>query len=305
MIHNYFTLKEKQYKISDFLINNQNPSVIDLSIKKKVCKLNEYQHFSLFCDFFISKPLNLISKEELDHFTVALKKTHNEVDEYYPRSNFNTSDSNKEYFLVFNCKKGIFNLVNYYLNTKEYPKQTLITKLLFLKEKILFNFIEPLTIINLNIEIYVFNKDNINNDNYIFLEDLVDELKDIEEKYLNCIDGFNNDFHIIIKNINNEIVETYIYSLNDGNPNVNDVRSNLNNLLLNKVIVSYDKQRNKLMFKRTLPVSSQNYTMHLKILNCEDFLGFYKSDRNSEILLPYYENVSVVTWLIYWVTKLS
>ena len=38
--------------------------------------------------------------------------------------------------------------------------------------------------------------------------------------------------------------------------------SNLNNLLLNKVIVSYDKQRNKLMFKRTMPVSSQNYTMY-------------------------------------------
>ena len=109
--------------------------------------------------------------------------------------------------------------------------------------------------------------------------------------WFNCIDGFNNDFHIIIKNINNEIVETYIYSLNDGNPNVNDVRLNLNNLSLDKVIVNYDKQRNKLMFKRTLPVSSQNYTMHLKILNCEDFLGFYKSDRHIEILLPYSENV--------------
>jgi hypothetical protein len=109
--------------------------------------------------------------------------------------------------------------------------------------------------------------------------------------WFNCIDGFNNDFHVIIKNNNNEVVDTYMYSLNDGNPNVNDVRSNLNNLLLDKVIVSYDKQRNKLMFKRTLPVSSQNYTMHLKVINCEDFLGFYKSDRNIEILLPYYENV--------------
>jgi len=110
--------------------------------------------------------------------------------------------------------------------------------------------------------------------------------------WFNCIDGFNNEFQIIIKNDNNEIVETIIYKINDGNPNVNDVRTNLNTLLLNKIIVSYDKQRNKFLFKRTLPVSTQNYTMYLKIINCEDFLGYYKSDRNIEILLPYYQNVS-------------
>jgi len=109
--------------------------------------------------------------------------------------------------------------------------------------------------------------------------------------WFNCIDGFNNEFQLIIKNINDEIVETYNYKLNDGNPNVNDVKSNLNGLLINKVLVSYDKQRNKFIFKRSLPVSTQNYTMYLKIINSEDFLGFYKSDRNIEILLPYLQNV--------------
>jgi hypothetical protein len=109
--------------------------------------------------------------------------------------------------------------------------------------------------------------------------------------WFNCIDNFNNEFHIIIKNINNEVIETYIYKLNDGNPNVNDVKSNLNNLLLNKVNITYDKQRNKYIFKRTLPVSTQQYAMYIKIINCEDFLGFYKSDRDIEILLPYLTNV--------------
>jgi hypothetical protein len=109
--------------------------------------------------------------------------------------------------------------------------------------------------------------------------------------WFNCIDGFNNEFQIIIKNMNDEIVETYIYKLNDGNPNVNDVKSNLNGLLINKVLVSYDKQRNKFIFKRSLPVSTQNYTMYLNIINSEDFLGFCKSDRNINILLPYLQNV--------------
>ena len=109
--------------------------------------------------------------------------------------------------------------------------------------------------------------------------------------WFNCIDNFNNEFHIIVKNIDNEVIETYVYKLNDGNPNVNDVKSNLNNLLLNKVNITYDKQRNKFIFKRTLPVSTQQYRMYLKIINSEDFLGFYKSDRDIEILLPYLQNV--------------
>ena len=109
--------------------------------------------------------------------------------------------------------------------------------------------------------------------------------------WFNCIDNFNNEFHIIIKNIENEIIQTYVYKLNDGNPNVNDVKTNLNNLLLNKVNITYDKQRNKFIFKRTLAVSTQNYRMYLKIIDSEDFLGFYKSDRDIEILLPYFQNV--------------
>ena len=109
--------------------------------------------------------------------------------------------------------------------------------------------------------------------------------------WFNCIDGFNNEFEIVMKDIEDEIFMVYHYNLNDGNPNVNDVRTNLNNLLLNKVVVSYDRIRNKFLFKRTLPVSSENYRMYLRIINSEDFLGFYKSDRNKLILLPYFNNI--------------
>ncbi len=56
--------------------------------------------------------------------------------------------------------------------------------------------------------------------------------------WFNCIDGFNNESHIIIKNIDNKVIETYVYKLNDGNSNVNDVRTNINGLLLNQVVVS-------------------------------------------------------------------
>ena len=109
--------------------------------------------------------------------------------------------------------------------------------------------------------------------------------------WYNCIDGFNNEFQIIIKNSDDEIFEIHKYNLNDGNPNVNDVKTNLNTLLINKINVTYDKTRNKFIFKRTLPVSTDYHRMYLKIINSEDFLGFYKNDRNVEILLPYLQNL--------------
>ena len=109
--------------------------------------------------------------------------------------------------------------------------------------------------------------------------------------WFNCIDNFNNQFQVIIKNNINQIVNIYDYKLNDGNPNVNDVFKNLNSLLINNIVVSYDKQRNKFIFKRTLVVSTQNYYMYLNIVNSEDFLGFFKSDRNNLILLSYLEDL--------------
>ena len=113
--------------------------------------------------------------------------------------------------------------------------------------------------------------------------------------WFNCIDGFNNMFQLIIKNINGQVVEEINYRLNDGNPNVNDVKNNLNSLLLNKILVSYDKQKNKFFYKRVLPVT--NFTMYLNIINSGDFLRFYKSDRNNLILLPYLEYIYIVLML--------
>jgi hypothetical protein len=91
--------------------------------------------------------------------------------------------------------------------------------------------------------------------------------------------------------MNDEITSIFDYTLQDGNPNVNDVRTNLNSLLLNKVVVSYDRIRNKFLYKRTLPITTDNFKMYLRIINSEDFLGFYKSERDKLILLPYLNNI--------------
>jgi hypothetical protein len=92
-------------------------------------------------------------------------------------------------------------------------------------------------------------------------------------------------------NMNEEITSIFDYTLQEGNTNVNDVRTNLNELLLNEVVASYDRIRNKFLYKRTLPITTDNFKMYLRIINSEDFLGFYKSDRDKLIILPYFNNI--------------
>ena len=67
--------------------------------------------------------------------------------------------------------------------------------------------------------------------------------------WFNCIDGFNNMFQIVMCNMDDEITSIFDYTLQDGNPNVNDVRTNLNSILLNKVAIQYDRIRNNLFLK--------------------------------------------------------
>jgi hypothetical protein len=68
--------------------------------------------------------------------------------------------------------------------------------------------------------------------------------------WFNCIDRFKKEFKIIIKDTNDEAIMVYHYNLSDGNQNVIDVRTIEKSLLLNKVVVSYDRKRNIFLSKR-------------------------------------------------------
>jgi hypothetical protein len=110
--------------------------------------------------------------------------------------------------------------------------------------------------------------------------------------WFNCINDFNNIFEIVIYDMNGNLYQKNEYRLITGNPNVNVILLNLNQLLLSFVVVTYDKVKNKFNFKRILPITNNNFTMYLNIINAEDFLGFYKTERNKEILLQHLINVS-------------
>ena len=48
-----------------------------------------------------------------------------------------------------------------------------------------------------------------------------------------------------------------------------------------------------------MAVTSDKFKMYLKIINSEDFLGFYKNDRDKLILLPYLLIYIQIVLLIY------
>ena len=88
------------------------------------------------------------------------------------------------------------------------------------------------------------------------------------------MNNFNNQFQLVIRDNNGNVSSITDYKLLDGNPDLIDVKNNLNLLLSTKVTVTYDKLKNKFMYKIILPITNSNHKIFLKIINAEDFLGF-------------------------------
>ena len=112
--------------------------------------------------------------------------------------------------------------------------------------------------------------------------------------WYNCIIGFNSQFQLIYTKDNGEITTVISFDLQEGNPSVLQVKSNLNQILTGHVSIEYDMIKNKFLFKRTKVVDADHRKLYLKVINSEDFLGFYKKNRNELIELPY--NTSIYSY---------
>lgn len=104
--------------------------------------------------------------------------------------------------------------------------------------------------------------------------------------WYNCQTNFNDQFQIIYYDNENNINEIMNLRLSEGNPDVYDIKNQLNKLLKNHVNVNYDKPKNIYIFKRTSIVTTDKHKLYLNIINAEDFLGFSKNKRNILIELP-------------------
>ena len=99
------------------------------------------------------------------------------------------------------------------------------------------------------------------------------------------MDETNNEFYVVIRDISNNLTQLLFFSLDNcvGNPNVYDIRNELNVLLDGYISVTYDKIKNLFLFTRTKAHSSTNDKIYLKIKTCATFLGFSKLYNNKEI----------------------
>lgn len=91
----------------------------------------------------------------------------------------------------------------------------------------------------------------------------------------------NKSFGIIFETNTKETYSNIIYSLNIGNPNVYNIRDNLNTLLENLCTVTYDKQTNLFVFKRTKAVDNNYNKMYIFCFKSGTFFGF----PNNEFIL--------------------
>ena len=98
--------------------------------------------------------------------------------------------------------------------------------------------------------------------------------------------GYNTDFEILIYNKDDELHDTIIGELPEGNPTILDIINYISNLLNGIITVTYDKIKNKIIF--TTISSNANHTkIYLNIINCDKILGFSRDSRNKPILLEH------------------
>jgi hypothetical protein len=99
------------------------------------------------------------------------------------------------------------------------------------------------------------------------------------------MDSTNNEFNLIIRDTSNNLTQLFLFSFEDciGNPNVYNIRDELNLLLNGYISVTYDKIKNLFLFTRTKAHNENNDKIYLKIKTCGTFLGFSKDYNNKEI----------------------
>ncbi|SHG41429.1 hypothetical protein SAMN05444396_11189 [Flavobacterium segetis] len=186
MIYSYFQIKDKHYKVLNGIKNNLYSQNNKSSVKKKVKKLNEYQFYFIFNDLMQYYKIEHFPIDVLELFFERSKITINKS-EYF---SFKESGNLKGFVPVnvdwvdFNCKNDLDSFIDYFLHTKEYPKETLLTKLLVLSDKLFENIFHPLMNIQMRLEDYIENSNrNGNAIKYDYLEQIILAL-DNQQKHI-------------------------------------------------------------------------------------------------------------------------
>ena len=113
-----------------------------------------------------------------------------------------------------------------------------------------------------------------------------------------------NTFNLITKNISGVVSGNVSYTIPIGNPNVYDIISAINTVMVPASVLScsYDTIKNKIKFTRLLTQTTTNYTLYINTLKFGNFLGF---KNNTDILISFDDTLSNYPININTITALS
>ena len=92
-----------------------------------------------------------------------------------------------------------------------------------------------------------------------------------DNSFYNVKAGVNNQFEIIRKDLDDNIIETIPFSIEEGNYNVHQLRDYLNILMDGYVKVTYNKVKN--IYQYDDIYNDVNFRIYINTINCNQFLG--------------------------------
>ncbi|MFV8271510.1 hypothetical protein ACNQGP_16460 [Flavobacterium sp. GT2N3] len=260
MLHSYFKIKNKHHKALNYIKDNVYSKKDMLSVTKKIKKLNDYQFYFLLCDLMDHLPNDLFIENTLELFFTksdVILNTHeylslqrdDKLDDFVPVT---------ANWVNFNNKNNLESLIDYFLKTKEYPKATLITKLLVLSDNIFTYMFHPV----LTLRIYI--------DEY--LEQTIDVAKNEKYEFFKVISSaLDNELqHVLILS---ERIQEKIDSLSITNIQNENYLIDIDNEILKKLYFGLEKHmfidQHKTTLEQFIDVLKLDWQDHNSVIHLE------------------------------------
>lgn len=260
MLYSYFNIKNKHKKTLNYIKCNIDSLENKPSVIKKIKKLNDCQFFFLITDL-----MNHLSRDQFIENALELFFTRSEIllntDQYFDLKKNDRLNEFKpfiEEFVSSNYKEEVQSLINYFLETKEYPKETLMTKLLVLSDNIFEFIFHPASHLSIFINEYLEQKiDYEKNENYNFLNGISNDL--------------NNTINGVV--ILSERIQEKIDSLSKTNIKNENYLIDTDNNILKKLYFSLEKNmfidQNKTSLDQFINVLKLDWNSHNSIIHLE------------------------------------
>lgn len=269
MLHySYFKQRNKRYNKAVKEIYN-DLSEINAETFRAIGRLNESQFFIFLANYIFYFRFTDIDITTLQHFFCIRYNQTIENDDPLPFQDYKEIEEVKELSITseksldFNCKKELSKLVMFYLEIREYPKETHSHMLLVLLDKIYEHISYPLNIFKCALIDYV---DNVN------IEDNNFDIKKIS--FLLEINGALAEYENYLEELQSQIYEKVaVLTKSKNGSKKGNYQIDINSGVLHKLYYSLEKimfiDQNKTSLNQFIEVFENDWESHNSIIYLE------------------------------------